>query len=175
MQEQIKVRKAYKFEENEVYEVILFAQEFLKEQGLPQWQNGSGPNLTKIRDDLSKGEGYVLTQADKIHGYTALVKGQDEHYNHISDGNWVGKSDNYISVHRVAIDPNVRGKGFAAILMQEVINEAFEAGYQDIRIDTHPNNKIMQKVILRAGFTYRGKIELGIPNGERNAYQLIIK
>jgi RimJ/RimL family protein N-acetyltransferase len=56
--------------------------------------------------------------------------------------------------------------------MRGLIETAEGIGYRDIRIDTHPLNEIMQKVILRAGFIYRGMVEFAIPDGKRRAYQL---
>jgi RimJ/RimL family protein N-acetyltransferase len=67
----------------------------------------------------------------------------------------------------------MRGKGQAKAFMDELVAEALREGFHDIRVDTHEGNKIMQRVILNAGFTYRGKVRFDIPDGERLAYQLL--
>ena len=72
----------------------------------------------------------------------------------------------------MAIDADFRGKGFAQPFLRGLIETAEGMGYRDIRIDTHPLNAIMQKVILRAGFVYRGMVEFDMPDGKRRAYQL---
>lgn len=146
---------------------------FLQSQGLSQWQDGYAPSQY-VEEDIANNWGYVLIlQEDIICGYAALVEGVDECYTNIKDGCWDNSHEKYISIHGVAIDANFRGKGFAELFMRGLIEIAEGIGYRDIRIDTHPLNEIMQKVILRAGFVYRGMVEFDIPDGNRRAYQLI--
>ena len=153
--------------------VIESGREFLHSQGLAQWQNGYGPSRQSVNEDIENHWGYVLiSQEDAICGYAALVDGVDDCYTNIMDGCWDDFHEKYISIHGVAIDAGFRGKNLAKRFMRGLIEIAEGMGYQDIRIDTHPLNEIMQKVILRAGFVYRGMVEFDIPDGKRKAYQL---
>lgn len=167
------IRKATNKDIQRIMEIISSAKEFLKEQGLPQWQDGNGPDEPAIAADIAKGEGYLLENNGCVAGYAALVGGIEESYKNIAGGAWEDKYGSYLTIHRVALDPIVRGQKLSAFLMSGLIEEAKQLGYHDIRIDTHPGNKIMQKVILNAGFVYIGMIELPFVNGERQAYQLI--
>ena len=152
--------------------ILESGRKYLQSQGLSQWQNGTGPDLS-LEEDIANNWGYVLVaQGGEICGYAALVEGIDECYTQIKDGCWDDTHEKYISIHGVAIDADFRGKGFAELFMRRLIETAKSIGYHDVRIDTHPLNKIMQKVILRAGFTYRGMVEFNIPDGKRRAYQL---
>ena len=145
---------------------------FLQAQGLSQWQNGTGPSQY-VQEDIENSQGYVLIDPEgTICGYATLVEGVDDCYENIQEGCWEDSYTKYISIHGVAIDAAFRGKGLAEVLMGRLIEAAREMGYGDIRIDTHPQNEIMQKVILRAGFVYRGMVTFAIPDGKRRAYQL---
>jgi len=145
---------------------------YLASQGLPQWQDGYGPDCNVIESDAANSNGYILELDGKVCGYSALITDVNLAYDNL--GTWEGSSPHYISITRVALNPNVRGRGLCASLLSLLIDEARRLGCTDIRIDTHPGNVIMQKAIIRAGFTLRGNIKLDIPNGERIAYQLLI-
>ena len=156
-----------------ILSVLESGREFLQSQGLSQWQDGYGPSRY-VEEDIAHKWGYVLiSQENIICGYAALIDGVDECYTNIRDGCWDDSHEKYISIHSVAIDAGFRGKGYAELFMRGLIEIAGGIGYRDIRIDTHPLNEIMQKVIVRAGFEYRGAVEFAIPDGKRMAYQLI--
>jgi len=146
---------------------------YLAAQGLPQWQNGYGPTGPDAALEIEADRGYVLLVGGVVSGYASLIPGPDGSPP-LTEGEWDTSHSRYAALHRVALDRAVRGRGLAAVFMREIIQRARDLGYQDIRIDTHPENKIMQRVILKVGFTYRGIMHLPIPEGERFAYQLLI-
>ena len=150
---------------------------YLKEQGSPQWQNGHGPNEMIITNDIKAGFGHVLVLDNQVVGYGALVPGPEAAYEKIQEGSWQTVPDangHYIAIHRVAVDTAIRGQGLAKTLFHDLVVLARARGYVDQRVDTYPANEIMQKVIVKAGFTYQGMIEFDFEHGERKAYQLII-
>jgi HD-GYP domain-containing protein (c-di-GMP phosphodiesterase class II)/GNAT superfamily N-acetyltransferase len=154
-------------------EIILNGgREYLREQGLTQWQNGNGPTRKTAEQDIARSEGFVFENGS-IQGYAALISGVDDVYTGIYDGAWHECSQPYISIHRVALSESIRGKGQGKAFMDELIAEALREGFHDIRIDTHSGNEIMQRVISDAGFTYRGKVLFPFEDGERLAYQLL--
>jgi len=157
-----------------ILSIVEEARAFLQEQGSPQWQDGFGPNREMIEEDILRQEGYVFLLDNEMFGYAALVEGEDESYSNITQGGWDSTHPRYAAIHRVAVSAKVRGKGLARQMMEHLVAKARSMGYRDIRIDTYPRNHIMERVILGAGFTWRGMIQLPIPNGERKAYQLIL-
>ncbi|MGM0124311.1 hypothetical protein IGI37_001688 [Enterococcus sp. AZ194] len=170
---EIKIRKSEKKDCEAIMRIIEQATKFLGEQGSPQWQNGYGPTQKMILKDIEKDESYVLLADQKIVGTAALVSGVDPVYTAIKEGAWKESNTTYLSIHRVAIDGNIRGKGLAKQLLSLLISEAIEKGIRDIRIDTFPENTLMEKAIFSSGFAYQGEIEFPIPHGERKAYQFI--
>ncbi|MCC3236736.1 GNAT family N-acetyltransferase, partial [Pediococcus acidilactici] len=63
-------------------------------------------------------------------------------------------------------------------MMQGLFTISSLLGYDEVRVDTHPLNKGMQKVITNNGFEYRGIIDFIDENevdNKRFAYQLYLK
>ena len=147
--------------------------QYLQTQGLPQWQDGYAPAGPDIARDIQAGYGYVLTLNGTVCGYACLIPGPDGSPEP-SEGAWDLRYDQYAAIHRVAIGASGRGRGLGGKLLQEMLAVGRAKGVQDLRIDTHRGNVIMQKVILGAGFHYIGILDLPIPNGERLAYQILL-
>lgn len=83
----------------------------------------------------------------------------------IEDGEWIGDAD-YGVIHRIASDGSVKGVGTFCI------NWAFEqCGH--LRIDTHTDNKVMQNLLRKLGFTQCGIIHVVEDNYPRFAYEKV--
>lgn len=157
------IRKAQMEDLEHLLPIFQEAQEFLREQGSPQWQGGYGPNRAVVEQDIQRQEGYVFLLGDEIVGYASLTQGVDPSYCNITQGQWDSTYPSYLSIHRVAVSSKVRGKGLSRQMMKHLISVAKRMGYRDIRIDTYPRNGIMERVILGAGFVWRGMVTLPIP------------
>ncbi|MCL2567850.1 MAG: GNAT family N-acetyltransferase [Oscillospiraceae bacterium] len=168
------VRRAQPDELDKVIEIIESGRAYLKAQGVPQWQNGTGPGPEEAKVDVARGYGYVLEVEGDAKGYATLIPGP-EGSPELAEGAWNGSCEQYTTIHRVAIDASARGSGFAGAFIAGMVQIAGELGYPDIRIDTHPKNEIMQKVIARNGFIEVGVLELPFTDGKRLAYQLLLE
>ena len=73
------------------------------------------------------------------------------------DGQWKTSQD-YVCVHRIAVDPQYKGKGLASIMLDQVV--AMYPQYHSLRMDTHENNFSMQRLLLKYGFEFCGIITL---------------
>lgn len=126
------------------------ARQFMKETGNPtQWKDNR-PNPRLIEEDIRLGQSYVLEDHGQILGVFALIFGIDPTYGIIEEGNWLNNKP-YAAIHRIASAQ--RKPGFFKALMEFCQTKA-----PNLRIDTHPDNKIMQHLILNSGFTYCGII-----------------
>ena len=83
--------------------------------------------------------------------YFALLPSPEPTYD-VIDGAWL-TDEPYGVIHRMASYPDVHGI-FAAII------DFAAARYAHLRIDTHRDNRIMQHLIEKHGFTYCGIIRL---------------
>jgi hypothetical protein len=90
------------------------------------------------------------------------MDGIEPNYQRIENGKWIN-NESYITLHRIASDGKVKG-------IFKSIMEYCKTISDNIRIDTHENNLIMQKLIEKNGFKKCGTIYVadGTP---RIAYQ----
>lgn len=167
------MRQARPKDLNSVLTIINNGKQFLKLQQINQWQAGY-PNENTISQDIDDGVGFVFTIDKKVAGYAALVYGEDSGYTHIVEGKWDNPDFNYFAIHRIAISDEYRGQNLSGKFFTAIITYIFSQNGRDIRIDTHPKNKVMQSVIKSNGFIKKGIVHVDESNDEteRYAYQL---
>ena len=159
------IRTALREDLPRIEEIYAYARRFMAETGNPnQWGNTT-PRTSLLEDDIEKGLLFVMTHEDQIHGVFYFYIGSDPTYGEIEDGQW--RSDTpYGTIHRIAGDGSGGVLAAAVSFGKERINH--------IRIDTHHDNKIMQKAIAKQGFRRSGIIHL--ENGSpRIAYDLLVE
>ena len=172
----IYIRKAALNDVPAITQMIKNSKQYLKQQGINQWQEGY-PNQETIKKDVYAADDYVLVCNGQIAGSACLIAGLEPNYLKIN-GQWVnGTYNRYVTIHRFTISDQFRGQHLARFLMSNLLSVADLRGFKDIRIDTHPQNKIMQHIILTNGFKYRGIIHVNHKiekNVKRYAYQFTI-
>ncbi|MBQ8638910.1 MAG: N-acetyltransferase [Lachnospiraceae bacterium] len=160
----MEIRKAQPGDLDRLMEIYRAAKDFMDRSGNPtQWKKGY-PTREMIAADIEKGQGYVCVENGIVHAAFALVPGEDPFYGVIEDGQW--KNDRpYGAIHRVASDGVIR----------RVFDEMFcfcRAQIEDLRADTHQDNRVMQQALERCGFVRCGIIY--VANGTpRIAYQYV--
>ncbi|HEY0222465.1 GNAT family N-acetyltransferase [Lactovum miscens] len=165
----IYLRQATLSDVSAIVPIINDAKKFLSGFDTDQWQ-GNYPARSDIERFINNKEGYVLIVDDEVAGFSALIAGEDKAYTTIENGDWTNDNFAYIAVHCIAFSDKYRGLGLATSLFTAVFTLGYERGIKDFRVDTHPNNKIMQHVFEREGFVRRGDVT--ISDGARWAYQL---
>ncbi len=159
------IRKAEEKDLNSILRVYAIAREYMRQNGNPDQWGTDKPPKEMLVDDIKKGQLYVGESADgSISFVFAFILGDDPTYVYIKDGNWLS-NEPYGTIHRIASDGSVPGVVKMAVDFCKTI-------ISNIRIDTHHNNKTMQHVVEKIGFTKCGiiYIEDGTP---RIAYQLL--
>ncbi len=160
--ENYKIRPATETDLLEIEKIYTAARRFMAENGNPaQWVDGY-PKRELLEGDLSRGNLYVAENGQGIAGVFVFVIGEDPTYGYIEGGTWRADST-YGTIHRIAS----RGKGvFSAAL------EFCKSRCSHIRVDTHADNKPMQHLAEKHGFSRRGIIYVadGTP---RIAYDLL--
>lgn len=155
---------------NKIMIIIKQAQEYLKQEGIDQWQNNY-PNPEIIKNDIENKIGYVLVYNENIIGSVAVSFDGEKTYDYI-EGNWLSNND-YAVVHRTAISSEYKGQGFASIMLKNIESMCLEKGIHSIRVDTHEENLSMQRFIKKSGFQYCGIIYLQ-DGSKRLAYEKLI-
>lgn len=93
---------------------------------------------------------YVCIESGDIVGVFAYTIGEDETYRVIRDGQWLN-DELYGTIHRIASSGAQKG------ISTYCFSWAFEQ-CPNIRIDTHEDNKVMQRVLQKNNFVYCGVI-----------------
>lgn len=153
-----------------IINIIEQGKQHLKEQGIDQWQDGY-PNEAILKEDIYKKRGYCIVHNKQIIGYVCISFEKEEDYEQI-DGNWNSK-ESYVVVHRFVICNEFRGKHFTKDIFSAIEKMGFENQCSSIRIDTHEDNKKMQYVLQKCGFSYCGIVLVG--GAKRFAYDKILQ
>ncbi|RBP44957.1 GNAT family N-acetyltransferase [Garciella nitratireducens] len=164
-------RRAKEKDIADIMKIIMQAQNYLKKQGIDQWQNGY-PNEETIKMDILRKNAYVLVQENIIIGTVAVLFEKEENYEKIYEGDWMGKGE-YATIHRLAIESKHKGLGFSSIMIRQIERMAFKKGMKSIRVDTHRQNLSMQRLLEKEKFTYCGIIYLK-DGDERMAFEKIL-
>lgn len=164
-----------------ILEIIEKAKIELRQLGLDQWQNGY-PNREVIENDVKNGISYVLEEisenqiSKKIVGTIVLSPKKEIPYSKI-EGKWI-TNDDYIVIHRLAVDSEIKNKGIATKILEFSEKECIKNKMLSIKTDTHENNEPMKKFLEKNGFSYCGVIYLDKEpdvGEKRIAYEKIIK
>ena len=132
------------------------ASQFLRAQGIDQWQDGY-PSPETIRRDLLRGDGRIVRIDGAAAAYAAFVFDGEPAYDRIEEGGWAAEGP-YVAVHRLVVGERFVRRGVAAALLREAAREALVRGIRSFRIDTHPDNGPMRALLVREGFACRGKV-----------------
>lgn len=146
-------------------EIYATAREFMARTGNPhQWGDSGHPSAEMIKQDLEIGHLYVIEDDSCVQAVFMFTLIPDPTYLYIEDGNWPN-NEPYGTIHRIAGSGQIKGVlSLAVDYAKQYIN--------NIRIDTHEDNKVMQCALSKKGFKRCGIIYL--ENGDpRIAYQLV--
>lgn len=148
----------------------------LKRLGVDQWQKGY-PSETVWADDIRRGITWVALENEEVLGAFMFQTVPEVSYEKI-EGAWLTEGTAYGSLHRVCVAEESKGRGVAGELFRHGLELAKQAGLPSVRIDTHEGNLPMRRALVKAGFTFCGRITLigGSEDGDpRLAYEIIPK
>lgn len=172
-------RKTVEADIDTILHIIGQAQEYLKHQGIDQWQNGY-PNREAIVSDIQMGYGYVLLMNDKVVGTVAVTFDGEKTYDSIYEGKWLSDlkhaashRSEYATIHRIAVDAQYKGAGLASEIIGNIEQMCRNRAVHSIRVDTHRRNTSMQRLLEKNGFLYCGIIYLE-DRSERIAFEKIV-
>ena len=157
----MQIKQATMNDLDQIIEILRDGRDQLASQGIDQWQ-GDYPNVEHVQEDINNGFAYLVqSDDDETVGALSIVEAPDHSYDELH-GDWLIDTDKYVVIHRVAIHSNHAGKGYASALFTNVIDyiKAHRQDIKTIRIDTHEDNKIMQHLITKNGFTKVGELHV---------------
>ena len=162
----MEIRKTKLEELDLVMEVYAHARKFMAEHDNPnQWKNNK-PSREQIEKDILDGKHHVCLEDGQIAAVFYFAHEIDPTYVEIYDGNWLNEED-YSVVHRIASSGAVKGAG--SFCMNWAASKS-----DNLKIDTHKDNYVMQNMLRKCGFTHCGTIYL--EDGEpRLGFQKVCK
>ena len=135
---------------------------FMAGHGNPAQWGQSYPKQTLIADDINSGCSYVCEGHSQIIATFYYKEGPDDTYRSIYSGDWRNQRP-YGVVHRTSSNGTVKGP--ASFCLNWAVDQC-----GNLKIDTHKDNRIMQHLLDKNGFTYCGIIYTD-DGSERMAYQ----
>lgn len=156
------IRKAEPADLETILSIYAQARKFMAENGNPNQWGKTNPPQSQLTEDIGNGMLYVI-ESDGIHGVFFFCAGEDPTYRRIYEGSWM-RDTPYGVIHRIAGDGSGGIVGAAVNFAKQQI--------QHLRIDTHEDNKVMQHVLEKHGFSRRGIIYIA-DGSPRIAYEMI--
>lgn len=158
----MKIRKTNLSDLPQLIAIFDIARSFMQSTGNKnQWISGY-PSEDVIKNDIAKDQSFVIVNDNEIVGTFCFFVGNEPTYDKIYEGTWLNDKP-YGVVHRLA--GSGKTKGIADYCFQWCFDQQ-----DNIRVDTHRDNKVMQNLFLRNGFRECGIIYL-LNGSERIAFQ----
>ena len=164
----LEIRKAQPKDFERIMEIYGYARDFMAAHGNPrQWGITHWPPEALIQQDIADGKSYVCVREGQIVAVFYYDAGKDIEptYAHIEEGAWLD-SGPYGVVHRIASDGSAKGIG--TFCLQWAFGQC---GH--LRIDTHADNDVMQRLLKKLGFVRCGTIYVEEDDDPRLAYEKI--
>lgn len=160
------IRKARLDDLSQVLRIYAHARRFMAANGNPSQWGDCYPPKELTEEDIELGRLYVGVGGDGTPCCAfAYIIGSDSTYSRIYNGEWLNSLP-YGTIHRLASDGTQRG------VFKECLSFCLRT-INNIRVDTHEDNRIMQKLVEKHGFIKCGTII--VANGSpRIAYQLVL-
>ncbi|MCH4009412.1 GNAT family N-acetyltransferase [Companilactobacillus sp.] len=153
----MKIKTATSTDLPKIMTLIQQAQAFFKAERIDQWQNGY-PSKEVIMTDISNQECFVAIEDRNIVGSITLTFLRQPEYDNIQSGTW-NRNGDYETIHRLAVDNDVKGHGIGSKLLDFAWQRALENDIHSLRTDTHEKNIPMQKLLSKQHFEKIGIIQ----------------
>lgn len=123
------------------------------EQSTIGWKKGIYPTDEFLRESLSRGELYTLSDGETLCGCVILNSECNEGYAGVP---WTRElaPDEVLIPHALAVDPAMHGRGCGKALVREMLNLARSEGKKAVRLDILSGNDAAERLYTRAGFQF---------------------
>ena len=136
-----------------VFDVFSKATSKLCNFGIQQWDS-IYPNIDVIREDIKKGQMYILCLNGKI-AACGVINDEEEGY---ENGDWQFGT-NYRVIHRFCVSPSFQSMGIGKRMLSLLHDEILKQGFSSVRIDVFPKNKVAVNIYRNFGYIEVGEVE----------------
>lgn len=148
------IRKAQQEDIGEIMELIAKCVQAMQAGGSDQWDEDY-PNREIIGQDIEGGTLYAYIENESVAGIIVLDEQPHELYGEIK---WSQEQGRHLIMHRLAVHPEVQGKGIARKLIAFSEEYARSQGYSSIRMDTYSKNTRVLALYPSLGYERRGEV-----------------
>ncbi|EDL66057.1 GNAT family N-acetyltransferase [Bacillus sp. SG-1] len=149
------LRKGKKEDIEEIMKIVKKTVEIMKSENIDQWTD-EYPLAGNFSKDAENDSLYVAVDEDnEVVGSITIDQNEPEEY---STSQWRKEGPAYL-FHRLVVDPDVRGKGIASLLIKKTEEVAKDNKVDYIRTDTYSLNKKAQSLFKKNGFQQTGEIQ----------------
>ncbi len=138
----------------------------MADNGNPTQWGDNFPPQELLEEDIDSNRLFLYLVNGQMEARVCLYPWPGPHLQAIEDGQWLNDTLPYGTVHRLASAG--KHKGVASAVLDWSMEHC-----QSLRADTHADNKIMQHLLERNGFTRCGIIHVA-DGSPRIAYQAIV-
>ena len=146
------VRQAKREDLPAILKIYAYARDFMVRTGNPTQWGDRWPLKEVLEEDIEIGRLFVLEEEGEVHSVFAFLLGEEPAYATLRNGTWRYEQP-YGTIHRIASDGQVPG----------VLGKCLDWCREQrdyLRIDTHSDNKVMQHLLDKHGFSFRGDITI---------------
>lgn len=159
------VAKAKAEDLNQVAQLARIIHRNMVEIGIHQWSDYY-PLLEHFERDLSMNGLFIFKSNDQVIASITILPENDPLYSELT---WLCKKS--LVIHRLMVHPDFMKQKIGSMMMDFTRLKAIDEGYESIKVDTHPDNFRMQKLILSCGYQ-----EIGyMTRMNRIGYELVLK
>jgi GNAT superfamily N-acetyltransferase len=123
----------------------------MRAAGNCQWDDAY-PNPEVFTRDVEQGQLWVAEEDGRLAGVAAITQDQEPEYADVG----LDPAEPAVVVHRLAVDPDFRGRGVAEALMRQAED-----------VDTNTENEATQRLFPKLGYVLAGEIGLAFRPGRR--------
>lgn len=136
---------------DQIMEIVKDIVKEMKAEHNDQWDDRY-PSRIDFLKDIERKTLYIIKESNDIVGFICIDQNQPEPYKYV---NWSHEDECFV-IHRLAVNPNFRGNGYAKEMFLFAEKFALENGVNYIRTDTYGKNVKMQKLFKSMGYNYTG-------------------
>lgn len=168
------LRPLQRNEVTQAWDIVLQARTDMLQKGRRQWTEHY-PSEHDVLADLEKGHAFLLLDMERPVGYTAISFDGEPAYDAL-EGSWLSLQP-YAVVHRTAVSPAERGRGYARSMFVAAEELCRRRGVHSVKVDTNFDNVEMLNFLPRLGFKHCGTVYYPDTDGsrkERLAFEKIV-
>ena len=156
-------RGAVRSDLDRILKIYAHARQAMADSGNPTQWGDSYPPQEMLEEDIDSNRLFVYVVNGELEAVFAFILGADPTYKVIENGAWLNDTLPYGTIHRLASAG--KRNGVASAVIEWCLEHC-----ESLRADTHADNKIMQHLLEKNGFTRCGIIHVA-DGSPRIAYQ----